>query len=209
MSVRSAILIALLLAATPCQGQTAATEPPWSGSATVFTYLIPGEGNYAQPTVALDRKALHIEGRFNYEALRTGSLWAGYNFEGGTAVTWTLTPMFGGVFGNVGGVAPGYIGSIAWRKFDVYSEGEYLFDLGTPADSFFYNWSEVAFTPVSWLRGGLATQRTRVRASDREIQRGPFIGLIFGRLEVSGYLFYSSDRSPTVVLSLGWAFGSQ
>lgn len=201
------LILILILNTAPASAQDAAASA-WSGSATLFTYLIPGAGNYGQPTVALDRKALHVEGRYNYEALRTGSLWAGYNFEGGSAVTWTFTPMVGGAFGAVGGVAPGYTGSIAWRKLDFYSEGEYLFDLGTPADSFLYNWSELAVAPVPWLRAGLVTQRTRVRATAREIQRGPFVGLTHGRFDVGAYMLDTADQSPSVVLSFGWTFGS-
>lgn len=207
--MRAGVLVIVMLVAGAATARAQDAASGWSGEATLFSYLIPGEGDYAQPTVALDRTALHVEGRFNYEALRTASLWAGYNFEGGSTVTWTLTPMIGGAFGDVGGVAPGYTGSIAWRRFDFYSEGEYLFDLGTPADSFLYNWSELALTPVSWLRAGLVTQRTRVRATDREIQRGPFVSLMVGRLDVGAYLLDSSERSPTVALSFGWTFGSQ
>jgi hypothetical protein len=201
------LLIVMLVVAAPVARAQEKAASAWSGSATLFSYLIPGAGDYAQPTVALDRKALHVEGRFNYEALRTGSLWAGYNFEGGSTVTWTFTPMGGGAFGDVGGLAPGYTGSLAWRKLDFYSEGEYLFDLGTPADSFLYNWSELAVAPVPWLRAGVVTQRTRVRATDREIQRGPFVGLTHGRFEVGAYMLDAADHSPSVVLSFAWTFG--
>jgi hypothetical protein len=174
----------------------------------VFTYLIPGDGNYAQPTLALDRDWLHVEARFNYEALRTGSLWGGYNIEGGSTVEWTLTPMVGAAFGDVVGVAPGYSGSLSWWKLDVYSEGEYLYDIDTPDDSFLYNWSEVAFVPVDWLRVGLVTQRTRVRETNREIQRGPLVGLALGNLELNAYLLDAEETAPTVVLSVGWTFDS-
>ena len=48
----------------------------------------------------------HLEARYNYEAQRTGSLWAGYNFSVGKKVKLDATPMVGGVFGNVNAVAP-------------------------------------------------------------------------------------------------------
>jgi hypothetical protein len=195
------------MSAVPTAAQSTGS-PEWSGSATLFTYLIPGDGNYAQPTLALDRERLHVEARYNYEALRTGSLWGGYNFEGGSTVEWTFTPMLGAAFGDVAGVAPGYAGSLTWWKLDVYSEGQYLYDVSTPDDSFLYNWSEIALVPVGWLRLGLATQRTRVRETGREIQRGPLVGITLGKLELNAYMLDSDESAATVALSVGWTFGS-
>jgi hypothetical protein len=117
---------------------------------------------------------LHLEARYNYENLDTGSMWFGYNFAGGETVEWTLTPIIGGVFGQTDGVAPGYKGSLIWRQLEVYSEGEYVFDAHDSADSFFYNWSEVTFVPAEWFRVGLVTQRdARLRDRTRHPARSP------------------------------------
>ncbi len=62
--------------------------------------------------------------------------------------------------------------------------------------------------PVEWLRVGLVTERTRVRDAAREIQRGPFVALAFGRLDCAVYVLDASHSAPTVALSLGWRFGS-
>jgi hypothetical protein len=80
-----------------------------------------------------DRDWLHLEGRYNYEALDTGSAWVGYNFSGGDMLAWEITPMLGGVFGDTTGVAPGYKGSLGWWKLELYSEGEYVYDTGSDA----------------------------------------------------------------------------
>jgi hypothetical protein len=197
--------VAVLLAAPPARAQTAGGSP-WSVSASLFTYVIPGEEDYAQPTVALDRKWAHIEARYDYEERDTGSLWFGYNFQGGDAVEWTMTPMLGGAFGAVTGVAPGYSASLQWRMLDVYSEGEYLSDLSEPANSFLYNWSEISVRPREWWRAGLVTQRTRARDHARDIQRGPLLGFTFRKLEVTAYGLAGGGAS-TVVLSAGWTFG--
>ena len=44
-------------------------------------------------------------------------------FRGGD-VHWEFTPMLGCIFGDTTGFAPGYKGSLRWRKLDLYSEGE-------------------------------------------------------------------------------------
>ena len=54
-----------------------------------------------QPTFTADRDWLHLEARYNYEALDTGSAWVGYNFSGGETLAWEFTPMIGGVFGDM------------------------------------------------------------------------------------------------------------
>ena len=59
-----------------------ADEEAWSFSASAYTYAVPDDSNYVQPTFTADRGWLHLEARYNYEALDTGSAWIGYNFSG-------------------------------------------------------------------------------------------------------------------------------
>jgi hypothetical protein len=198
----------VVLGVAPAAAQDA--EPPsWSGSLSAYTYVIPGAENYAQPTVAADRAWMHLEARYNYEALDTASAWFGYNFEGGNTVAWSLTPMLGGAFGDVSGMAPGYSASLEWKKLEAYSEGELFFDFSESSDSFLYNWSEIALRPIPRLRIGLVTQRTRVRASPREIQRGPLVGFDIQNLELTAYVLTDGSSRLTAVLSFGWTFGAE
>jgi len=192
--------------AQPAQANTTATPATWAFSAAVYTYVLPEESNYAQPTVAARHGGLHLEARYNYEDRETGSIWIGCVFGGGDSLEWEITPLAGGVFGQTTGVAPGYKGSLNWRRLEAYSEGEYLFDTGESTDSFFYNWSELTFAPVEWLRGGIVTQRTRTYQTEREIQRGLLIGTTYQKLDVTTYIFNPDDSKPTVVVaaSVNW-----
>jgi hypothetical protein len=213
-----------VLVAIHAHGQTAVTTEPsattnalapvlektdehkWSFSASVYTYIVGDSDNYAQPTVTADRDWLHLEARYNYEALKTGSAWVGYNFGGGEKLTWEITPMLGGVFGDVNGIAPGYKGSVSWWKLELYSEGEYVFDLGESSESFFYNWSELTLAPVEWFRFGLVTQRTRAYKTDRDIQRGLLAGFTYKMVSLTTYVFNPDDSKPTVVVAVGVTF---
>jgi hypothetical protein len=49
--------------------QDSVTDP----HASAATYVLPDDDDYVQPTVAVDRGKLHLEGRYNYEARRWGS----------------------------------------------------------------------------------------------------------------------------------------
>jgi len=184
-----------------------ADEKAWSFSVSATTYIVPDSREYVQPTVTADRGWLHLEARYNYEALDTGSAWVGYNLSGGEKLAWEFTPMLGGVFGDTTGIAPGYKGSLSWWKLELYSEGESVFDTGDSADSFFYNWSELTLAPVDWLRFGLVTQRTRAYESDRDIQRGLLVGVSYRKLDLSAYYFNPDDEQPTFVIAVGLTLG--
>ena len=217
-------IAALLLGAGQVWAQAATPPPPaakppaqaaetaakkWEFSASAYTYFVPDSedsDDYVQPTLTADRGWLHLEARYNYEAIDAGSAWFGVNFAGGKNVTWTFVPMIGGVFGSTDGIAPGYKGSLGWRKLELYSEGEYVFDTGDSANSFFYNWSELTYAPVEWVWFGVVTQRTRAYQSDREIQRGLLVGFSYRRLEVVGHVFNPDDSKPIVVLSARVSF---
>ena len=86
----------------------AAAEKTWSFSASAYTYIVPDSREYVQPTFTADRGWLHLEARYNYEGLDSGSAWIGYNFSVGEKLSLAFTPMLGGVFGDTTGVAPGY-----------------------------------------------------------------------------------------------------
>jgi hypothetical protein len=183
-----------------------AARPVWNYSAAAFGYIVPDDADYLQPSGTADRGVLHLEARYNYEALETGSVWAGYNLDGGQAVTFELTPMLGAAFGATGGIAPGYRLSLEWRRLGLSSEGEYLFDLADRTDSFFYNWSELAISATNGVRAGLVLQKSRAYESPRELQRGFLVGFHFRRAEIAAYLFNPDDVRPLGVLSLSAEF---
>jgi hypothetical protein len=177
----------------------------WAVNVSAYTYIVPGSENYVQPTVAADRAWLHLETRFNYEDRDTGSAWLGYNFSVGENVTLEIAPMIGAVFGNTDGIAPGYKGSLSWRRLEFYSETEYVWDANDSADSFLYTWSELAWAPTVWSRFGLVVQRTKVYETEFDIQRGFFIGFSYKSAEVTTYVL-NPDASPTVVLAFSVGF---
>jgi hypothetical protein len=183
-----------------------ADDKDWSFSVSAYTYIVPDSRDYVQPTITADRGWLHLEARYNYEDLETGSAWVGYNFSGGEKLAWEFTPMLGGVFGRTTGIAPGFKGSLSWWKLELYSEGEYVFDTGSSSDSFFYNWSELTLSPVDWFRFGMVTQRTRIYDTDREIQRGVLAGFSFKHVDFTGYLLNPDEDKPTFVIAVGLTF---
>ncbi len=183
-----------------------ADETAWSFSISASTYIVPNDQEYVQPTFIADRGWLHLETRYNYENLETGSVWVGYNFGSGEKLEWELTPMLGGVFGNTTGIAPGYKLSLTYWKFELSSEGEFVFDTGNSAGNFFYNWSELSVSPVDWFRFGLVGQRTRAYQAGVDIQRGLLVGFSYKKIDFTTYAFNLDQGKPTWVFAVGVSF---
>ncbi len=208
----AALLVPVLVCAAPdsADAPSPPSPPPvpgWDFSATGMYYWPPDDDNFLLVIATADRGSLHLEARYNYEALDTGSLFAGWTFAGGDTLTYELTPMLGAVFGDTQGIAPGFEASLAYGITDFYIEAEYLYDTEVHEDSYTYAWSELGFSPWEWLRFGLVGQRTRVYRSDREIQRGGFAQLMFGKATLGFYVFNPDDDTDRLaVVSLGAEF---
>jgi hypothetical protein len=179
---------------------------PWAFSASAYGYLVPESRDYINLNFTADRARLHLEARYNYEALETGSLWIGYNFSTGEKLVFDFAPMLGGVFGNLTGVAPGYNLSLSYKRFALSSQCEYFVDAGDSSANFFYTWSELTYSPLEWLRAGLAIQRTKTYKSDLDIQRGFLVGATYKKVDLTTYIFNLGWTDPTIVLALGFNF---
>lgn len=181
--------------------QEPAESPRWEVGGQAYAFSVPGDTDYVQLALTADRGALHLEGRYNYEDLDTASLWAGYRFSGGEQLAWGITPMFGAVFGDTDGVAPGYRLDANWKLLELFTEGEYLFDSDDSDDNFFYSWTELTVSPDDKLRFGVVIQRTKVYDTDFDINRGFLLGLSFTRFDVIAHAFNLDDDDPVFALA--------
>lgn len=204
--MRTLLLVSCLLLACSIVAIAQDQAAEWSFGATAFGYFVPDDQDYGAATFTADRQKLHLEARYNYEDLDTGSVWVGYNFSVGETWVFDAVPMLGGVFGQTTGIAPGWELTLSHGRFEVYSESEVVFDLEDVSDNFYYNWSELTFSPVESIRFGLVVQRTKAYQTDLDVQRGILLGATAGRFDVCGYIFNLGWEDPTVVISAGVSF---
>jgi len=68
-------------------------ETQWHYALSTSTYLVLNGRDYTNPNFAADRDWLHVEARYDYEALKTGSIWLGYSFSFGNKLVLEPTPM--------------------------------------------------------------------------------------------------------------------
>jgi hypothetical protein len=194
-------LLGATLAASATETANENEESSWEFSLSGATYVARNAHDYFNPTLTADRDWLHLEARYNYEALKTGSVWLGYNFSTGNKLAVTVTPMLGGVFGDLTGIAPGYTIELNYGPFEAYTQGEYFIDTGTRAGNFFYNWSEFSILPARWIRVGLVLDRTKALGDDLAVRRGPLVGFRYKDFDFTTYWLDPGSNESTFVFA--------
>ena len=204
MMARVVVVLGAMLAACGARAQSA--EKPWQYSASVSYYDLPKYQDYWNPVVTADRDRIHLEGRYNYLNIDSGSFWAGANFSAGKTWQFEATLMFGLVVGTIQGVGPGFELSLNHSWFSLTSEGEYVFETQKNVDNTSYSWTEVSGSPVSWCRFGLALQLTNALVATRNVQRGPVVAFSFKNFELEADVLDPDRDDATYIVSLSLFF---
>ena len=200
-------LVAVVAAALPAVvAATDVASAPVTMAVTGYYYAMRDEPDFAVGVATLDRGALHLEGRYNYEVHDAGSAFVGWKFAGGDAVTFEVTPIVGVLFGAGRGVIPGVEASVAWGPFDAYVEAEYVDDREQPGSRYTYGWSEIGWRPAEWLRVGFAGQRTHTVDTGRDLQRGVFAQVTVQKVTLGMYAFNPDSGARYFIASLGARF---
>jgi len=185
------------------QDSPAPDNKQWSFNADMNFYFF-SDDFFVLPILKADKNKLHLEARYNYEDRETFSGWVGYNFNGGEKLEYTITPMIGGVVGISKGIAPGLEMTFGFKNFELYTESEYIFDIGANENNFFYNWSDLTYSAKDWLWFGISGQRTRLYQTDLDIQRGLLIGAGVKNWEVNTYLYNLGFDDPFFLLTISF-----
>jgi hypothetical protein len=191
---------------TAWQDDTETNEAKWEFSLSTFTYFAQHARDYVNPNVTVDRDRLHLEARYNYEELKTGSVWLGYNLSTGEKLKFEVTPMLGGVFGDITGIAPGYTIAIHYKALELSTQGEYFFDAGKGSGNFFYSWSELSASPAHWFRAGIVVERTQASGFNSDVRRGPLIGFKYKEIDLTTYWLAPGSGEATFVFAVTFNF---
>jgi hypothetical protein len=189
-----------------CAAEEEEEKKAWAFELTGYWIDPPEDDSYGSAILRADHGVLHLEARYNYEDLNTGSVWAGRTFTWEGDVGFSLVPMLGAVFGHVQGVAPGLELDLTWKILELYAEMEYVFDVEGRDDSFFYAWIELTASPVEWLAVGLVAQRTRAYDTDVEVDRGLLVGFYVKQVSATVYVFNLDTGDPYVMVGVGITF---
>jgi len=209
------LAVVVLLSGLPLAQETPNSAPPkppdaaknpWANNLTVDGYIVPDDVSYVNPVFTANHSWLHLEARYNSENLRTGSLWAGYNFSAGKNLVLDLTPMIGGVFGRTTGIAPGLEVSLTYKKIELYLSNEYVFDTTRKSGNFYDAWPQLTYSPAHWFRVGAVAQHTAAFQTGVNVQRGFLLGVSHKKWEYTTYVFNPGLTNYSVVLEVGVNF---
>jgi len=197
------VLIHLALPFSECAAQVEDTvsNSRWNHGLLASFYIFKDDF-FILPVYQVNKDWLHLEARYNYEDRNTFSAWFGYNFTGGNKFLYSITPMIGGITGNTDGIAPGLELDFNFYGFEFYSESEYVFDFAGQEGNFYYNWTDLSYSPLDWLWFGLSIQRTKLFETALDIQRGLLLGGGYRWFGLSGYLYNIGWDDPYFIITV-------
>jgi hypothetical protein len=178
----------------------------WEFDASAYLYFLKDDF-FVLPVAKADRGRLHLEARYNYEDRKTASLWVGMNFHAGEEFTLDVTPMAGIIFGNSDGIAPGILLTMSYKRFELYTEGEYFFSTEDISLHYGYLWTDLIYSPTDWLSVGISGQRTRLYQTSVDVQRGIMASFNYKNAKLTGYWYnIGMGSSSFAILGLGYSF---
>lgn len=137
----------------------------------------------------------YAELRYNYEDMKTVSLFTGKMLTGGGDLSYTLTPMIGYSIGNFTGVSLAANADLEWKNLFFSSQSQFSKATRNTAGDFFFNWSELGYSIGDHAFAGVAMQYT-AEAGAQYFEPGFLAGLSFKNISIPFYAFspFSKDR---------------
>lgn len=151
------------------------------------------------------RKGIYTEFRYNYDDVRTASLYFGKAITGGKEFNYSITPMAGFSFGNFRSIAGAAKMDFNYHKFFASAETQYSHALDNEQASFFFAWPEMGINFSSIFFGGIAAQYTyQLRCAD--LDPGIMFGVSFKNVSIPGYIFRPANGNEYVVLGIMYEY---
>lgn len=148
------------------------------------------------------RKGFYAEMRYNYEAARTGSVYAGKSFSKDGALSWELTPIAGIVFGEYNGISMGLNTELEYKQFFLSGQTQYTLNKDSRVDHFIFNWSELGYQPVKWFYAGISAQFTQLYKSAFVAEYGLMLGLVIKKITIPLYVFNQTGGKKNYIIGI-------
>ena len=152
------------------------------------------------------KKGWYAEGRYNYEAEKTLSIYAGKTFEKRSIVSYTVSTLMGALFGTYKGFSIAVNTDLEYKKFFFSLQSQYTFSVKDRSANFIYNWGDLSYRVSPRLSAGLSLQQTNLYKTKAASEKGIFIKAAFGRWEFPLYVFNPAKKERYAVLGLNFAW---
>jgi len=148
------------------------------------------------------KKGLYTEFRYNYEERKTASVYIGKNFSHDSALSYSITPMLGWVFGRFNGGSVALNADADYKKFFISVQTQYTASKNGASENFFYTWAEIGYEPVEWFYTGVSTQLTKVYKERLETEYGVLIGFNIKKINIPVYVFSPFDKKINLLIGI-------
>lgn len=145
---------------------------------------------------------LYFEGRYNYDAAKSMSLYAGKTFENNAPVSYTISTLFGVVAGKFNGLSAGINADVAYSRFSFSLQSQYTASIKDRGYGFIYAWSDISCQATQWLSAGLSMQQTCFNKAAMQTEKGVFVKASIGKWNFPLYVFNPIDRERYVMLGM-------
>jgi hypothetical protein len=152
------------------------------------------------------RSNWYAEARYNYDELNTVSLYAGRTFRVNRGLSYSITPMIGGMTGDANGGSLALNTEFDFRRFNFSSQSQYSVNADSRLNNFFYSWSELSYQPLDWLFAGVSIQNTQVYRVATIHEPGLLLGFSFNEIEIPIYSFNLLDKNRYIMVGINWQF---
>jgi hypothetical protein len=189
-------------------------------SSTLIQYNLPAQSDWLLETYYYSGKPLsgivsmlHVETkkgwyteiRYNYEDVKTISLFTGKTFRGGTDIQYSVTPLLGYSLGTFNGISLGVNAEAAWKDFFVSTQSQYSRSVKDKSENFFFTWSEAGYNICPNFYAGFAIQYTKL-TDQSDVDPGFLAGLNYKNISFPCYIFSPFERDRYFVLGLNYEF---
>ncbi|MEO6187465.1 MAG: hypothetical protein ABIO82_06105 [Ginsengibacter sp.] len=142
--------------------------------------------------------------RYNYEQLETISFLAGKMFTNNKALSYSITPLAGVIWGKMKGGLIGSDMTLNYKHLFFSSEPQYTFSVEEKTENFFFSWSELGYDFTKMLYAGFALQSTHLYRSQSSWEPGIMMGLNYKNWTFPVYIFSPADENRNLVLGVNW-----
>lgn len=177
------------------------------GGAEQYYNMSERQSNTIVPVVYYQTsKNWYMEGRYNYEALNTMSVYAGKTFEKKSVVSYAASPIVGAVIGKFNGGSVGLNSEADYKKYSFSSQLQYTFSMQSKTENFIYSWSDFSYQPLSNFFTGFSLQQTNIYKEQCKWEKGVFVKALFNKWTIPVYVFspQSKERFFVLGLSCSW-----
>jgi hypothetical protein len=149
-----------------------------------------------------NNKNWYAEGRYNYEAQQTLSIYAGKTFRKDSQLSFEISPMAGVVAGQFNGGSAGVNVELDYAGFSLSSQSQYTFSITDKTQNFTYSWTDISRKIFLNIYAGLSAQHTKVYKEDKAFEAGVFLGAEFKNWAVPLYIFNPANANRYFILGL-------